>query len=208
MFRWNGGSASFRKKLLRKMPDKNNKATVSKYFSKNQASKKCDTNYQLEDKVDYCPLNIDHINYSIAYQTSKNNQFCDKKNISSSKKDTNEYNIKIMIDPSEFELYPLNFNKTDILLVDPDFMKVASSQKENQDNSLTCINQNQIIMNNDPQFVSTLELKSEFGGDPLKDKTNNENVKIINRFNNQFKISNQTIFNRIIELRDIQTQTT
>lgn len=203
MFRWNGGSASFRKRLLRKMPDKNNKVIVSKYFTKNQNSR----NFQISHENNINDnLNIHNdidINHTIIPNQSSEHRIAEKScSTTISTKDSDENDLKIMIEPSEHESYPFAINSSDILLIDPSYMKIFGFQQDNQAVESTNLNVTSTMTQEMPTNQQN-ERKIYLS----QNKSINKAKKVNYLSDNQFSISNQTVFHKITHLRDIQTQT-
>lgn len=200
MFRWNGGSASFRKKLLKKMPEKNNKVIVSKYFSKNQNSNK-EINHAKDNKDNLNITNRANSKYTMPLDNQQFNIHTYREK-ASMKNSHNEQNIKLMLEPSDHEAYPLTFNTNDILMVDPSYIKIFNSQEDKHVFNSVCQNYNAIVS---PLTKSHINKKDEidiFHNESINNKMKNDFV-----LNSHFSISNQTIFHKVSDLRDAQTQT-
>lgn len=203
MFRWNGGSASFRKRLLRKMPDKNNKVIVSKYFTKNQNSRNSQISHGNDINDNLNILNDIDINHNIKHNQSSEHRIAEKRcSTTISTKDSGENDLKIMMEPSEHELCPITINSSDILLIDPSYMKIFGFQQDNQAVGSTNLN----ITSTMTQEMPTNQ-QNESKIYISQNKSINDAKKVNYLSDNQFSISNQTIFHKITHLRDIQTQT-
>lgn len=197
MFRWNGGTASFKKKLLRKMPDKNNKIVVSKYFPKNHSKKTNSVNQQENtDEYDYSD-NIEIVNMSTSKIRSINDQNNEKSYIPSSKNFPSKQEIEIMIEPLGTELSTPTFSEADILMLDPTFIKAFGSQETNEDISSSS-------SSNNMNFASVNKVdKIHAFHHELKNEKPNKNPSSTH----QYDISNHIIFDRNINLLDTRTQT-
>ena len=102
------------------------------------------------------------------------------------------------MEPFEADLNFPKFNSNDILKVDPSYMRAFGYQEDTK--IIYSPSQNYPLNNQKKEDFSKIELNT-------LDEPKNTNLTQDFPSDNQYDISNHIIFDKIVDLRDIKTQT-